>query len=46
MSLIRTRRERRELSGSGPKKPPPLVRLLLLLAFVAALIVWMDRLAG
>jgi hypothetical protein len=43
MSLIRARRERRELGGSGPKRPLPLGRLLLLLLLVLGLIWWLDR---
>lgn len=46
MSLIRARRERREMSGSGPKKPQPIGRLLLLLVLVGFLIWWMTNLGG
>jgi len=46
MSLIRVRRERRELSGSGPKKPLAPAKLLVLLALVLFIIWWMDRFAG
>jgi hypothetical protein len=46
MSLIRIRRERREMAGSGARKPLPISRLLLLLLVVAGLIWWMTQLAG
>jgi hypothetical protein len=46
MSLIRARRDRREMSGSGAKKPLPAITLLLLLLLVIGLIWWMGRLAG
>lgn len=46
MSLIRVRRDRKEMSGGGPKRPFSLSRLLFLLALVAGLIWWLGRLAG
>lgn len=46
MSLIRIRRERRELGGSGPKKPLSIGRLLLLLIGVGILIWWMGTFGG
>jgi hypothetical protein len=46
MSLIRVRRERRELSGSGLKKPPTAAKLLILLVLVAVAIWWMEQLGG
>jgi flagellar biogenesis protein FliO len=42
MSLIRVRRERREL-GHRAKRPPSLVRLLVLLLLVGALIWYLGR---
>ncbi len=44
MSLIRARRERREL-GSRVKRPPSLVRLVLLLLLVLGLIWYLGRIA-
>lgn len=44
MSLIRVRRERREL-GHRVKRPPSLVKLLALLALVAGLIWYLGRFA-
>lgn len=44
MSLIRIRRERRELGGS-PVRPPSLWKLLLGLAAVAYLIWYLSRFA-
>ncbi len=42
MSLIRARRERREL-GSRAKRPPPVFRLVLLLLFVLGLIWYLSQ---
>ena len=46
MSLIRARRERRDLGGSGAKKPLGPGRLLFLLLLVLVLIWWMSTLGG
>lgn len=46
MSLIRARRERMQSSGSGPRKPPSLLRLLMLLGLVFALIWWLGQLGS
>ncbi|CAN5374305.1 hypothetical protein BH24GEM3_BH24GEM3_17700 [soil metagenome] len=44
MSLIRARRERREL-GARIKRPPSILRLLLLLLLVVGLIWYLSRFA-
>lgn len=44
--MIRIRRERREIGGSGPKKGMSVARLVLLLMLVIFLIWWMNQVGG
>jgi hypothetical protein len=46
MSLIRTRRERKQFGIAGIRRPPPISQLLLLLIIVIGIVYWMTRLGG